>query len=91
MFQASYTGGAPGTPTHSWAFVSNPGPGFAGFHNPVGSSSQKLGYIGPADGITRSFTFRDTITDSLGNVSVSETAEVQFRQITAPPGGPPDP
>lgn len=72
VFQASYTGGAPGAVTYAWEFVSNPDA--MTFLNPLGSSSQRVVSSFVPAGIVETATFRCKITDAQGNISYTETA-----------------
>jgi len=78
--QASYTGGAPGTPTYSWAMVGPSSPAVpTAFVNPLNSSSQRVQFTGPLTLLQPYVqTVRVTVTDSQGNVSTQDaTATMQ--------------
>lgn len=69
--QASFTGGAPGTPTYAWSFVA-PVNGGANFQNPLNASSQIVRYPSVSPNQQINTTVRVTVTDSAGNVSTQD-------------------
>jgi hypothetical protein len=78
--QASFTGGAPGTPTYSWSFVGASSPVVpTAFLNPLNASSQQVQFTGPLVNLQPYVQpVRVTITDPLGNVSTQDaTATMQ--------------
>lgn len=77
----STTGGAPGTPTHSWAMTTNPG-GRGSLVNPANASSQRIQVVPPHGtiGTQTDFIATDTVTDPLGNTDTS-TLEALVERI----------
>jgi hypothetical protein len=74
--QATYTGGAPGTPTYAWEFVSqNAGT----FENPVNASSMVIRRTDNCFNQQEDVTFKCKVTDALGNFSYTEVATAQFQ------------
>jgi hypothetical protein len=72
---ATYTGGAAGTPSYAWEFVSqNAGT----FENPVNASSMIIRRTDNCNNQTESVTFKCKVTDALGNFSYTEVATAEF-------------
>jgi hypothetical protein len=73
--QASYTGGAPGTPSYSWALIATPA-NPTSMLNPTDASSQivQITNMTAPLGATSFYqaTLRVTVTDALGNVSTQD-------------------
>lgn len=73
--QATYTGGAPGTPTYAWEFVVQNG---GTFENPVNASSMIVRRTDNCNNQTEDSTIKCKVTDALGNFSYTEVATARF-------------
>ncbi len=82
IFTASYTAGAPGTPSHAWEVApSSPDAGVE-FINPLSSSSQRIRINGTPLEETKIVHIRDKITASDGQFSYTPNVVVSyFRSI----------
>ena len=76
--QATYTGGAAGTPTYAWSMVA-PNASGASFANPANASSQAVSFTGIAPSSQKIQGVRLTVTDSLGNVSTDDMQAIGER------------
>lgn len=88
--QADYTGGAPGTPvpTYAWVFVAPNAAGPVTFLNNLGASSQIIRFsslppVPPGEFTTHTQGIRVTVTDRLGNAA-QETSSVAATRLGPP-------
>lgn len=79
--QASYTGGAPGTPTYAWSFIAPVFPNVS-FLNPPDASSQLVLMPNVVTG-TSTQTVRVTVTDPQGHAAIQDAIATAIHETTA--------
>lgn len=85
VFQATYTGGAPGTPSHAWEVAPGSPWTSVAFANPLNSSNQRIQLTGVAAGNTETALIRDKITASDGQFSYTPNVTVSYERILVGP------
>lgn len=83
VFQTSYTGGAPGTPTYLWEDAGVPGAHSFQFINPTTAGSQRV-RVTNANFEDNESIVRCKVTDALGNFAYTPNVSVTYFRTGGP-------